>query len=412
MKTSLINNLESFYQEARIELLSILEYWLHNTVDETHGGFYGEINDKNTVHPLAEKSLVLNSRILWTFSAAYQFDPKPLYLNMAHRAYDYLIKHFMDAEFGGCYWTVDYLGRASNSRKQIYGQAFAIYSLSEYYRAVGKPEACEKAQELFGFLEQFGWDKQHGGYIEALSREWGELEDVRLSAKDANEKKSMNTHLHVLEAYTNLYRIWPNPCLDKQIRALLRLYETRLVDVEGQFQHLFLDENWQVKSHAISFGHDIEASWLIWEAAEVLDNPQFLERIKPLVLGLAYSSQKGVAMDGGMNYELDLRNQKLDTHKYAWVQAEAVVGYFNAYEISGNPVFLEYSHRSWEFIQKFIKDRVYGEWYWGVNVDYFPLEDLKVGFWKCPYHNSRACLEMLRRLPQHQAREFSPHVRA
>lgn len=393
-------NLEQYSREAQTEFESILSYWMNHTLDEENGGFYGHINTLNQVTHQAEKGLVLNARILWSFSAAYIYTQENKYAQIAERAYQYLIQHFKDEPFGGFYWSVDYLGQPFQERKQIYGQAFVVYALCEYYQCSQDAAALDQAIQLFTWIEKCGQDLENGGYWEALSRDWQIIEDVRLSEKDANEKKSMNTHLHVLEAYTNLYRVWPDEKLGLQIEKLLHLYQTRLIEPTNYYQHLFMDENWVVKSNIISYGHDIEASWLIWEAAEALGKTHLQEAIKPFVLGLAKTALKGIAQDGGMHYELHLETNHLDTDKHSWVQAEAAVGFLNAYQITGDQTYLVQSWKSWQFLQKYIVDHQNGEWHWGVTDTYQNMNDVKVGFWKCPYHSTRACLEVLSRIKE------------
>jgi mannobiose 2-epimerase len=237
-----------------------------------------------------------------------------------------------------------------------------------------------------------------GGYIEALSRDWQPLIDLRLSDKDANEPKSMNTHLHVLEAYASLYTVWPSPALKENIRALIRLFIDRIVDKEGKHLVLFFDDNWQPRSGVVSYGHDIEAAWLVLEAAEVIGDSELAEEAKKFSIQLALATMEGVDKDGGLWYELDVNNQHLVKEKHWWPQAEALVGFFNAWQITNDDRFLKRSIKSWEFIKNHILDRKGGEWAWGVKENYVVMENEdKVGLWKCPYHNSRACIEIIKR---------------
>ncbi|WP_438495834.1 AGE family epimerase/isomerase [Paenibacillus sp. IHBB 3054] len=394
------NSPEDWLKKLEAELQdNILGFWMEHTLDEQHGGFVGEIDNQLNVVEGAEKSLVLNARILWTFASAYRMYRKAEYLSMAERAYSYLLEHFTDKEYGGFYWMVDALGAPSQPKKQVYGQAFAIYALAEFHHATGNLQALEQAVELFRLLEKHGYDPLYKGYIEALSREWQVTDDLSLSAKDMNEKKSMNTHLHVLEGYTGLYRVWKSEELKVKLSRLIETMLDHIIDGEGKHFHLFLDEEWHVKSELVSYGHDIEGSWLLVEAAEVLGDEKLLQRVRTVALSMAEAAlEEGIASDGGIWNEAD-GSGLLSKDKDWWPQAEAVVGFFNAYQLTGNQRFLNAAEGAWNFIDSYLVDRKYGEWYWGVDEKLQPLaHEPKVSAWKCPYHNSRACFEMIERL--------------
>lgn len=380
------------------ELTNILTYWATHVPDPVHGGFYGQLDNANHPSPEAPKGAVLNARILWTFAAAYNHDPKAEHLAVARRAYDYLTTHFIDGEYGGVYWSVDYRGRPLDTKKQIYALAFAIYGLAEYYRASDEPAALAHAQALFAAIEAHSYDAGRGGYLEALARDWQPLADLRLSAKDANAQKTMNTHLHVLEAYATLYQVWPDAHLRQQFKTLLLDFADHIIDPRTNHLTLFFDESWRPQPDAVSYGHDVEAAWLLLEAAETLGEPGLIEHFRRAAVQLAAAAAEGLASDGSLTYELHPGGRP-DADRHWWVQAEAVVGFYNAYQVSGDEQFQAKSLGAWQFVQQYILDRENGEWFWGVRPDYsvMPGED-KAGFWKCPYHNGRACLEMLRRL--------------
>lgn len=378
---------------------NILGFWMKHTKDETNGGFVGEIDNLLNTVPEAEKSLVLNARILWTFASAYRFYGKAEYLDMADRAYTYLVDHFTDKEHGGFYWMVDAKGNPSQAKKQIYGQAFAIYALAEFYHATHRDEVLNQAIELFHLIEKYGYDPIYKGYIEALSQDWKITDNLSLSAKDMNEKKSMNTHLHVLEAYTGLYRVWKSEELKKTLTELIEVMLDHIIDQEGEHFHLFLDEAWNVKSDIISYGHDIEGSWLLVEAAETLGDEELLHRVRTVAISMAEAVlAEGIDTDGGIWNESG-PNGLLGKDKDWWPQAEAVVGFYNAYQLTGEARFNEAAQAAWTFIDKYMVDHKLGEWYWGVDENHQPLaHEPKVSAWKCPYHNSRACFEMIVRL--------------
>ena len=380
------------------ELTNILTYWATYAPDAARGGFYGQLDNDNRPNPDAPKGAVLNARILWTFAAAHHHAPNAGHLAVARRAYEYLTTHFIDREHGGVYWSVAADGQPLDTKKQIYALAFTIYGLAEYHRASGEAAALAHAKDLYECIEAHSFDRERGGYLEALARDWQPLGDLRLSAKDANEKKTMNTHLHVLEAYATLYRVWPDAGLRRQLKGLLLDFTDHIIDPKTSHLTLFFDEAWQPRPGPVSYGHDVEAAWLLLEAAEVLAEPGLVAHFREKAVALARAAAEGLAADGGLVYELE-PDGHLDADRHWWVQAEAVVGFYNAYQVSGEAVFRAYSAGAWAFTQAHILDKQRGEWHWGVQPDHRPMPGQdKAGFWKCPYHNGRACLEMLRRL--------------
>lgn len=377
---------------------NILPFWMNKMEDNEQGGFYGEITGNDELRPEASKGAILNARILWTFSAAYRLLKKPEYLKTATRAKRYLIDRFYDPEYGGIYWELDYKGNPLDTKKQIYAIGFAIYGLSEYARATGDKEALEYAQRLFEVIEQHSFDPVQNGYLEALTRDWQPIEDMRLSDKDENEKKTMNTHLHILEPYTNLYRIWKDERLERQLRNLIDVFITRILDPQTGHLNLFFEEDWTNKYRIYSYGHDIEASWLIHEAALVLGNKTVLKRIEPLIVRIAQAADEGLNPDGSMIYENFLDKQKIDRELHWWVQAENVVGHINLYQHFGDESALDIAVRCWEFIKAKLIDHEHGEWHWSILPDgTVNRKDDKAGFWKCPYHNGRMCMEVIER---------------
>lgn len=377
---------------------NILPYWSDKMIDEAQGGFYGRRDGFDQLEKGAPKGIILNTRILWTFSQAARLYPSPTYRAIADRAYQYISRHFVDPQQGGVFWMVDSAGHPLSTKKQVYAQAFAIYAWTEYYRLTGLEESLTYARQLYALLEQHSFDPAQGGYLEAFDRDWQLLDDLRLSTKDANEKKTMNTHLHVLEAYTNLYRCWPDAGLQAQLRNLIVVFRDKIINPQGHFD-LFFDEQWQVRSHEISFGHDIEGSWLLCEAADVLGDPMLLHEIQQLALVLVDKTiAEGLDHDGGLMHEANARGV-CDTDKHWWPQAEALVGLVNAWQISGRTHYLVLARKVWEFIGRHLIDREQGEWFWRVNrFGQVNRDEDKAGPWKCPYHNGRALLELLQRL--------------
>lgn len=377
---------------------NILPFWMNKMEDNEEGGFYGQITGEDELKPEASKGAILNARILWTFSSAYRLLKKPEYLETATRAKRYLIDRFYDPQYGGIYWELDYKGNPLDTKKQIYAIGFAIYGLSEYARATGDEEALAYAQQLFDVIEQHSFDSEQNGYVEALTRDWQPIEDMRLSDKDENEKKTMNTHLHILEPYTNLYRVWKDEQLERQLRNLIEVFITRILDPQTGHLNLFFEEDWTNKYRIYSYGHDIEASWLIHEAALVLGDPELLKRIEPIIIRIAQAADEGLNPDGSMIYENFLDKQKIDRELHWWVQAENVVGHINLYQHFGDTEALDTAARCWEFIKTKLIDHEQGEWHWSLLPDgTVNRRDDKAGFWKCPYHNGRMCMEVIER---------------
>ena len=389
---------EILKNKAKTELINILDYWLKNIIDKENGGFIGEINHQNVINNNSEKGAVLNARILWSFSAAYAVEKNPEYLKTAKRAFQYIKDYFFDNEFGGIFWSLQADGKPKDTKNQIYAIAFVIYGLSEFYKIFKNEDALELAQSLFYKIELYSKDYKNKGYLEAFTRDWQEIEDLRLSEKDANEKKTMNTHLHIVEAYANLYLIWPNPKLKDSIKEILEVIALYFINKYTWHLKLFFDENWKEKEDVISYGHDIEAAWLLQWCAEAIEDEVLIKNYQKYAVAFADATKEGLDADGGLWYEYEPKEQKLIAEKHWWPQAELWIGMINAWQLSKNEEFLESTEKNFEFVEKYIIDHKNGEWIWGVYADYSPILKDKAGFWKCPYHNSRACIELIKRL--------------
>ena len=406
---------------------NILQFWSSRMIDRENGGFYGRIDGHGELHPEAEKGAILNARILWTFSAAYRVLRKPAYLEVATRAKDYILQHFIDPDYGGVYWSVDYKGQPLDTKKQFYAIGFTLYGLSEYVRATGDREALDYALQLYDCIEEHALDPLYNGYIEACTREWGEMDDMRLSDFDANFPKSQNTHLHIIEPYTNLYRCLlelhaAETCdyvpvlgsvlpigitipmeiltrVEASLRNLIRIFTDHILNPETHHLDLFFESDWtRGAGHLESYGHDIECSWLMHEAALVLGDRDVLARVEPIVRMVAKASEKGLRPDGSMIHEANLTTGHVDDDLHWWVQAENVVGWYNIYQHFGDEEALGRAQKCWHYIKNNLIDWEGGEWYWSRRPDgTLNLDDDKAGFWKCPYHNGRMCLEILER---------------
>ncbi len=389
---------------------NILSFWLNKMQDGQRRGFYGQMRGDLTLVPDAPKGCILNARILWSFSAAYRVLQKPAYLMAATRAKDYILEHFIDREFGGAFWSLDADGNPIDTKKQFYAIGFVIYGLTEYARATGDTEAYDYAMQLFDCIEQHSWDPVYGGYIEACTREWGQIADMRLSNLDANYPKSQNTHLHIIEPYTNLFRLMQErPELvrsedekaevEKALRQLIHIFCDKILNPETHHLDLFFDMDWKRGAGWLeSYGHDIECSWLMHEAALVLGDKEVLKKVEPIVQLVAKASEKGLNADGSMTHEANLDTGHVDADRHWWVQAEAVVGFMNIYQYFGDEAALQKGLRCWQYIQDNLIDYQNGEWYWSRDPERnINLHDDHAGFWKCPYHNSRMCLEIIER---------------
>ena len=378
---------------------NILRFWLDKMQDRERGGFYGRIDGHEQLHAEAEKGAILNARILWAFSAAYRVLGDREYLEAAQRARQYLVAHFLDPDYGGVYWSVDCEGRPLDTKKQFYAIGFALYGLSEFVRATGDGEALEQAIALYRCIEEHALDHEYNGYIEAMTRDWQPIADMRLSELDANYPKSQNTHLHIIEPYTNLYRVWKSAELKASLRNLIDIFTDRILNPATHHLDLFFDMNWTRGAGALeSYGHDIECSWLIHEAALVLGDADVLKKVEPVVRMVAQASEKGLNADGSMVHEANLDTGYVDSDLHWWVQAEAVVGFFNLWQHFHDEAALEKANHCWQYIKDNLIDYENGEWYWSRHKDgRLNLDDDKAGFWKCPYHNSRMCLEIIER---------------
>jgi mannobiose 2-epimerase len=303
----------------------ILPFWLKYAVDDEFGGFHGQITNDLKINPRAHKELILNARILWTFSKAYKVYGYESYLGTARRAYEYLRRYFWDTEFGGVYWMVDHRGKPVETKKRIYGQAFAVYALAEYAAASGEEESRERAIALQHIIEKASHDGKYGGYFETYERDWKLAEKQQLSEVDMDEKKSMNTQLHLLEAYASLLGRWNDDGLRERLRELLGIFLARVIHPETNHFRMFFDEVWRDRSDRFSFGHDIEGSWLICEAAEVLGDKKLLEEVWRAAVKMAQTVyEEAVDADGGLVYE-GTSEEIIDTDEHWWPQAEAVV---------------------------------------------------------------------------------------
>ncbi|MCA2017325.1 AGE family epimerase/isomerase [Vibrio tritonius] len=394
-------DLKKWKGEITEEATGILDFWL-NMQDKHLGGFYCYADYTGNIDTEHEKAVLLHSRILWAFSSAYRVLGDERYLAAAEHCYQFMVDKALDADKGGVYWLLDKNGNVTDSQKHVYNQGFAIYALSEFYLASGKTEAVEIAMNLFKLIEEHAFDVTYGGYREAFDKHWNPIENQLVcdTAEGILAEKSMNTHLHVLEAYTVLFQVTKSEEVEAQLSALCQLMSEKVVD-ETLHYGLFFTRDWHCVSGDVSYGHDIEGTWLMDDAAKQLKNRDLAEKIFDQSYDMAcVTSLEGIDRDGAVFNELR-EGHLLDSDRIWWVQAEAMVGFFNAYQKKNTPLLLDNALGCWNIIQRQLKDRVNGEWFWKVKRNGQTYKGLpKVEPWKCPYHNGRACLEMIKRIAE------------
>jgi len=378
---------------------NILPFWIARVADRERGTFLGALSHDLVPDLAAERGALLTTRILWTYAAARRQYGDARYREMVELAYGDLLARYHDRKHGGFYWSINADGTVRRDRKQIYGQAFAIYALSEYHATTGNRAPLDLAIATYRLIESHAREPRHGGYLEAFARDWSPIADMRLSEIDQNDPKSQNTLLHIMEAYTNLLRVWPDAGLKTALTELVGIMLTKVVNPATGHLGLFFANDWTLRSDKVSYGHDIEAAWLLCEAAGVLGDPALTVHIQQLAVKIAdVTLAEGTDTDGGI-YNQGGPDGVIDATKEWWPQAEAVIGFLNAYAISREERHLAAALHTWDFIEQHLIDRQGGEWFRGVTREGRVIDTFeKVGFWKCPYHNGRMGLEAVRRL--------------
>ena len=386
-------NLQELHTAVRQELTqNILPFYIKHGRDWQNGGFYGHINNDNSVEPDAPKGTVQCARLLWSFSQAYRVLGDEMYERMAVQAFDYLRRYLWDHQHGGLRWSVTARNAPLDENKLIYAQAFGIYGLSEFYLATGNETALALALRIYRRLESYGRDGQHGGYWESCAADWTR-NDIPVDDTNYPVAKSMNTNLHVLEAYTNLYRANPSGDLHQALYDLIKVMCEHIINHKIGHMWLHFEADWRPINGHVSYGHDIEASWLLIEAAEVVADPALLQQCQATAQQMA-----STVLDQAIQTDGSLQNEPLDDHREWWPQAEALVGFVNAYQLSGEGRYLEAAVNCWRYIDAHMIDHEQGEWFWAVTAAGTPQERVKSGMWKTPYHNGRACLELIQRI--------------
>ena len=374
---------------------NILPFYVNHAVDQEHGGFYGRIDNDNTIYPQAPKGQIQHSRLLWTFARAARTLKQSAYQQLAANTYHFLQDHFWDTTQGGYFAQVAPEGRPLQTDKLIYGQAFGVYGLAEYFLLTGKEAVRERAVTLFHLLEKQATDRQHSGYFEAFTGDWQHRLRINIDLAAPQTAKTMNTHLHLLEAYTNLLCAWPDDVVRHALHQLIRLHLDQIIDQSSGHLRLHFTADWTPLNNHISFGHDIEASWLLLEAAELLGEPALLKEVTAVSLHIAQ-----VALRDGLLPSGGLRDEPDTTDVTWWPQAEALVGFINAYQQTQEIVYWQTAVQQWQVIQEQLVDHTNGDWFEARAADGTLLSSQKAGYWKTPYHNGRACMELMHRLEQ------------
>lgn len=383
-------------KEFEKELDHIINFW-SKLNDPEFGGFYGVVDYDLNIDKKADKGCILMSRILWFYSNAYLLKRDPDLLEYAASAFEFLRDYCVDQENGGVYWSVTYDGKPKDDSKHTYCISFVIYALTSYFDASNDYSAIDLAYKLQDVMEDKC--KDEFGYLEAMDVKFNKISNDKLSENGVIADRTMNTLLHILEAYTELYRVTDDARTYDLLRAILYRLNTDVYDEENKFLRVFFDNDYNSIIDLQSYGHDIEASWLIYRSLEILQDEILYEKYTPMVLQLADTTIKAMFIDGrSMPYECE--KGKINTNRVWWTQAEAIIGFYNANSIDHKRKdYLEASEAIWEFTKdKMIDSRENGCWYNELDASYNPIKMDIVNEWKCPYHNGRMCIEMIRRL--------------
>ena len=374
---------------------NILPFWIDNSIDPD-GGFYGTVGTDGKAFDSSDKGSILNARIIWTFSRAYREYGLPEYKEVADRAADYFIGHFIDNKFGGVFWALSSEGVPKETIKQSYATAFGIYGLSEHFRATGRVESLKAAIGLYETLENNAHDKDKGGYIESFGRDYSRIDAKGVDGM-ANATKTMNTHIHIMEAYSTLYTVWPNENLKANISELISILGDKLYSPETGHLILYCDDDWNVLEPVDSYGHDIETSWLLSEAAGVIGDEVLIARTNAQAVKMVDTAlAEGLNEDGSMIYEKNSKGYRRNLSW--WPQCETVIGCINAWQITGQKKYFDAAAKTWNFIKNHFVDKENGGWFKGLTEDGKPTREPKISMWNCPYHNSRLAFELIHRL--------------
>ncbi|MBR1820292.1 MAG: AGE family epimerase/isomerase [Clostridia bacterium] len=382
--------------EVRRELVDhIIPFW-KGLRDDLGGGYIGLVDFDLARHPEADKGCILNSRILWFFSEAYRTLGNASLLDEARHAYE-MLKRMTDATHGGVFWALRADGAVADATKHTYNQGFAIYALAAYYRASGDAEALARAKALFDVVETHCRDAN--GYLEAFTADWQPESNEKLSENGVMASRTMNTLLHVMEGYTGLYEADRDPVVREKLYEILGILEAHIWNPVKRRQEVFFDLDYNTLIDLYSYGHDIETSWLADHTLDALGDEALTARIRPMLLAMADQTYADALTDHGFANECE--RGVVDAKRTWWVQAEALLGFLNAWERTGEARYRDAARSQWRYIKgAMIDPREGSEWYAYLTEAGEPLRLPVVDPWKCPYHNGRMALEVIRRAPE------------
>lgn len=384
----------SLAEEVKSELVNhIIPFW-NSLRDDERGGFYGFMDCNLKLDKNAPKGVILHSRILWFYSNCYLVLKDERCLENARHCYEFMTKYCVDRRNGGVYWLMNADGTVNDSMKHTYCQAFFVYALASYYDASGDPEALKLAMEIFDTIEEKCTDDV--AYLEAMSADWQLIPNDALSENGLMADKTMNTTLHLLEAYTELYRVHKDERVLNRIKFQIGLFLDKIFYADEDRLLVFFDREFKVIGDIHSYGHDIEATWLLDRACEVIGDKELSEKVSAMNKRVVANIAKIAYENNSLNNERE--NDKISKIRVWWVQAESVVGFLNGYQKYGDEKYLEMAKNIWGYIKaELIDKREGGEWLSQIEEDGRPTVKPVVDPWKCPYHNGRMCLEVLKR---------------